>query len=78
MKRSFTLLLNLLVVVAFAQTKTLPKSPSYNVVNKKVTIYSTAENSDLRITQTGVVSFSDYAQPVEGELSIFVDPTVLS
>lgn len=75
MKRSFTLLLNLLVVLAFTQTKMSPKSPAYNVVNKKVTIYSTAENSDLRITQTGVVSFSAYAQPVEGELSIFVDPT---
>jgi hypothetical protein len=43
MKRSFTLLLNLLVVVAFAQTKTSPKSPAYNVLNKKVTIYSTAQ-----------------------------------
>ncbi len=41
---------------------------------QKVTVYTTAENSNLRLTQTGVLSFSAYGQPFETEPAIFVDP----
>lgn len=40
----------------------------------KVTVYTTAENSDLRLTQTAVLNFSAYGQPFETEPAIFVDP----
>lgn len=41
----------------------------------KVTVYTTAENSNLRLTQTAVLSFSAYGQPFETEPAIFVDPS---
>lgn len=40
----------------------------------KVTVYTTAENSNLRLTQTAVLNFSAYGQPFETEPAIFVDP----
>ena len=82
MKTKFTFLFSLLLCAsaAFAQTKPATKAIAQKafvnkVEYKKVTIYTTAENSDFRITRTGEKGFTAYAQPVEGELSIFVDPS---
>ncbi|MFL5731042.1 MAG: glycoside hydrolase family 30 protein [Cytophagaceae bacterium] len=47
----------------------------YNVGNKKVTVYTTALNTDYRLTQTDVLSFRDFAQPFENQPCIFVDPS---
>lgn len=47
------------------------QSPSH----KTVTIYATAENTALKISKTGTANFQLLAQPVEGEISIFVDPS---
>jgi glucosylceramidase len=43
--------------------------------NNPVTIYTTAENTDFRITKTGTQNFSDYGQPAETEVCVIVDPT---
>jgi glucosylceramidase len=56
----------LLVSSSFGQTNT--------VKNKTVTIYTTAENTNLRLSKTGTVNFQPLAQPVESEISVFVDP----
>ncbi len=42
---------------------------------KKVTVYTTAENTRFRLTQTETVSFVDFGQPKETEPCVFVDPT---
>lgn len=57
---------------ATAQTKRAT-SP-YSATNKKVTIYSTAEGTDLRLTQTGTATFAAMPQPLETQVCIFVDP----
>ena len=41
---------------------------------KTVTVYSTAENTDLRLSKTDQLSFKPLAQPTEGEINVFVDP----
>ena len=46
---------------------TVPKS-------KKVVVYTTAENTKLRISATDTVSFVPFGQPKETEPCIFVDP----
>lgn len=43
--------------------------------SKKVTVYTTAENTSFRLTETGQVGFKLLPQPVEGEISVFVDPS---
>jgi glucosylceramidase len=55
-----------------AQTKKTTASFSTN--GKKVTIYTTAEGSNLRLSQTGTAAFTDMPQPLETQVCIFVDP----
>ncbi len=53
-----------------AQTKVKP-----NAVNaKQVKVYTTAQNTNYRLAETGTLDFNDHNQPVETEVSIFVDP----
>ncbi len=40
-----------------------------------VTIYTTAQNTDYRITKTGEQPFADYGQPAETQVCVIVDPT---
>jgi glucosylceramidase len=42
---------------------------------KAVTIYTTAENTEHRIAQTGTSDFKDFGQPLETQICVFVDPT---
>lgn len=54
-------------VITFAQKKA-PKE-------WKCTVYTTAENTDLRISPTGELQFQKAQQPVEKEIWVFVDPS---
>jgi len=42
---------------------------------KKVTVYTTAANTDLRLKQTSQESFKSFGQPLESQVCVFVDPT---
>ena len=42
---------------------------------KKVVVYTTAENTKLRISVTDTVSFVAFGQPLETQPCVFVDPT---
>jgi glucosylceramidase len=70
MKKISLLLLLVSGNILFAQTK------QYDTGNKKVTVYHTAQNTNLRITPSPTqLSFSRMEQPTEGEVSIFVNPS---
>jgi glucosylceramidase len=43
---------------------------------KTVTIYTTADKTELRLTKSGNLSFSDYHQPMETEPFVWVDAAV--
>jgi len=43
---------------------------------KTVTVYTTADKSDLRLSENGKLPFSDYRQPLETEPFIWVDASV--
>jgi glucosylceramidase len=51
----------------------LPFEPS-PAVAKEVTVYTTAEKSDLRLKQTDKVAFKVVGQPKETQICVFVDP----
>ena len=43
---------------------------------RPVTVYTTAQNTDYRITKTSDnLQFSDFGQPAEGQVCVIVDPT---
>ncbi|MCX8210533.1 MAG: glycoside hydrolase family 30 protein [Lewinella sp.] len=47
---------------------------SFSTVGKEVSIFTTASNTDLRLSSTGTKEFSTAQQPLESEISIFVNP----
>ena len=48
--------------------------PSHTT-GKKVIVYTTADNSKYRLTITDTLKFTTFAQPLETEPCVFVDPT---
>jgi glucosylceramidase len=45
-------------------------------IQKTVTVYTTAKNTNFRITKTDSgLKFSDFGQPLETQVCVFVDPT---
>ena len=46
----------------------------YRADDKKVTVYTTAENTDDRLSATGTVEFKEMKQPLETQICVFVDP----
>lgn len=64
-------LLSLLSLSAMAQQ---PKK-SQPAVGNKVQVYTTAEKTELRLSKTGELTFTDSKQPLETEFSVFVEPS---
>ena len=56
------------------KTETAHTKEAYNATGKKVLVYTTADTANYRITLTDTLSFSPKAQPLESEISVFVDP----
>ncbi|MES2486352.1 MAG: glycoside hydrolase family 30 protein [Bacteroidota bacterium] len=48
---------------------------NYTATGKKVTVYTTADSINLRLTKTNEVTFGTSRQPLETEISIFVEPS---
>lgn len=51
------------------------KSITLGPVVKKVTVYTTAENTELRLNQVSTLEFKHMGQPLESQVSVFVDTT---
>lgn len=75
MKRITTAVLLATSFFAFSQQKSQAKRNSFSTKDKTITVYTTAENTKLRLTQTDKLSFSSSKQPLETEISVFVEPT---
>ncbi|HMR84086.1 MAG TPA: hypothetical protein PKE30_13180, partial [Niabella sp.] len=42
--------------------------------NKKITVYTTADSTDLRLSTSDTASFTAMGQPLESQVCVFVDP----
>lgn len=60
-----------------AKNKTLSENQNkFSIENKTATIYTTADTTEYRMTNTGSgIAFADFGQPKETQVCIFVDPT---
>ncbi len=57
------------------QNSKAPAPKSFSLLNKKVSVFTTAEGTDQRLSQTeSGLTFSDFGQPLETQVCIFVDP----
>lgn len=59
---------------AFSQQKSKPQVIPFSIKNRIVTVYTTADSTNFRLSITDKIVFKELAQPTEGEVSIFVDP----
>jgi glucosylceramidase len=64
-----------ILLLALSAYTSAQQSISYSPNVKKVTVYTTAENTDLRLTQTATENFKQFGQPFETQVCVFVDPT---
>ena len=53
-----------------------PSSPPTKMNGKHLDIYTTAKDTELKLTHTATLSFEQGRQATEGELSIFVKPAI--
>ncbi|MEP3388178.1 MAG: hypothetical protein ABJO02_08325 [Reichenbachiella sp.] len=51
-----------------------PTNNQSTKVLKEAKVYATAKDTELRLTETSKVTFAPGAQPLETEISIFVNP----
>ena len=72
MKKNCLKIICLLIsITAFSQKKELQKITANG---KKVIVYTTADSTQLRLTKTDHLIFTEALQPLETEVSIFVEP----
>lgn len=74
-KNSLLFLCLILSTNTFSQQKKVERNQVYFITkNKNVSVFTTAENTDLRLKQTDMLLFTPSKQPLESEISIFVEP----
>jgi glucosylceramidase len=69
---AFPVFFGLLAVSAVVSAQSA--KTNFRPENREVNVYSTAENTPLRLAQTGRASFKKADQPLETEVCVFVDP----
>ena len=74
MKKIITVALLAMTFLSFSQQTNKTKQVVFSTKNKMITVYTTAENTKLRLTQTDKLVFSGAKQPLETEISVFVEP----
>ena len=59
---------------AFSQQKNNIQSKPFSTKGKTVMVFTTAENSNLRLSETDNLRFSELKQPLETQTCVFVNP----
>jgi glucosylceramidase len=74
MKKITTVALLALSFLAFSQQKSKMQSKPFSTSGKSITVYTSADSTDLRLTKTDNLQFSDLKQPLETQICVFVNP----
>lgn len=74
MKATILSLVLLVTTSAFAQQKSKTQPKPFSTKDKMVTVYTSADSTNLRLAKTDNLKFSDLKQPVERQSCIFVNP----
>ena len=75
MKKIVTVALLAVSFLAVSQKKNIIKPDSFSMKDRSVTIYTSADSTNLRITKTDNLQFSELKQPLETQICVFVNPT---
>lgn len=69
-----TIVILLTSCFVFSQQKSKTQPKPFSAKDKVVIVYTSADSTNLRLTNTDNLKFSDLKQPVERQSSIFVNP----
>ncbi|MCY7290956.1 MAG: glycosyl hydrolase [Ferruginibacter sp.] len=58
----------------FSQKNNSLSPKIFSTKGKTINVYTTADSSNLRISLTDKLTFKEIAQPIEGEINVFVEP----
>jgi O-glycosyl hydrolase len=72
-RANYALILLFASVSAFCQTS---NGQPGNVPSRSITVYSTSSGTTERLTATNKIEFTKATQPIESEISVFVDPSI--
>ncbi|MGC4039459.1 MAG: glycoside hydrolase family 30 protein [Flavobacterium sp.] len=72
--KKLTLLFLTATSVVFSQKKPQSKPVPYSTKNKTVTVYTSADSTNLRLSKTDNLQFQELKQPLETQTCIFVNP----
>ena len=75
MKSTIFTLIVLVTTSLFSQQKTKTMSNSFSAKDKVVQVYTSADSTNLRLTNTDNLKFSVLKQAVETQVCVFVDPS---
>lgn len=75
MKRTIVALILLVTSITFCQKKKMEVEKNFSTIGKSITVYTTAESTNLRLTKTDNLQFSDLKQPLETQICVFVNPS---
>ena len=76
MKKITILALFAVTLIACSPQKKQVEAAAFSGNNRNVTVYTSADKTDLRLTKTDVnLQFKDLKQPLETQLCIFVNPS---
>ena len=73
-KISIILFIAIIITSCVQQQSEKQKSKIFSVEGKKVTIYTSAYNTDMRLSHSGTLQFENATQPKESEVAVFVNP----
>jgi glucosylceramidase len=76
MKKILPLCLSMFLLFSFSKNPSPKKhtANSFSTDGKKVTVYTTADSTNYRISVTATAEFKEKGQPAENEVIVFVDP----
>lgn len=74
MKATSIVLILLVITSAFSQQKSKNLPKPFITKGKAVSVYTSSDSTNLRLTNTDNLKFSDIKQPVETQTCIFVNP----
>jgi len=63
------------LLIACSQNNQPVTQTGFSVDGKKVSVFTTADSTDLRLASMGDLAFSQKGQPFENEISVFIDPS---
>lgn len=62
------------ILITEDQSEVTKETQPDNLAERKITVFTTAKNSNLRLSKTDEKSFEKAQQPLESEISVFVNP----